>query len=119
AQDGLVGREVAMKVLLPEMSKRKDVLTRFLNEARAASSIQHPGIVEIFDSGSHDDGSAYIVMELLRGESLGARLRRDKRLPEDRVVRLGPENSGAPAGPAGARPGRRRLQPDHLLPVPH
>src|SRR5438128_449632 len=43
----LVGREVAIKVLLPEMSARKDVLTRFLNEARAASSVQHPGRLEI------------------------------------------------------------------------
>jgi len=111
----LVGREVAIKVLLPEMSTRKDVLTRFLNEARAASSIQHPGIVEIFDSGSHDDGSAYIVMELLRGESLGARLRAVKTLPEDRVVRLGIEICAALSAAHARGIVHRDLKPDNIF----
>jgi hypothetical protein len=47
--------------------RRPDIVMRFFNEARAATSIAAPGIVQIFDFGHHSDGSAYLVMELLEG----------------------------------------------------
>jgi len=72
-----LGRRAALKVLHPEFSTRPDVVTRFFNEARAATAIPDPGIVQIFDFGQHSDGSAYIVMELLDGEPLDRRLRRE------------------------------------------
>ncbi|HEX3476385.1 MAG TPA: protein kinase [Kofleriaceae bacterium] len=71
-----LGRRAALKVLHPEFSNRPDIVARFFNEARAATSIADPGIVQIFDFGQHADGSAYIVMELLDGEPLDRRLRR-------------------------------------------
>jgi serine/threonine-protein kinase len=52
------------------------LLTRFLNEARAANAIHHPNIIEILDSGTTDGGMPYLVMELLEGETLAARVRR-------------------------------------------
>ena len=76
AQHLTLGRPAAVKVLLPELSTKQDVVTRFFNEARAATAVRHPGIVEVFDFGFVDDGSAYIIMEFLDGESLGARMRR-------------------------------------------
>src|SRR6476660_2818089 len=57
------------------MSQNQEIVTRFFNEARAAASIRHPGIVEIYDFGWHTDGSAYIVMEFLSGETLGTHIR--------------------------------------------
>lgn len=67
----------AVKLLLPAMSVRREIVARFFNEARAAAAIRHPGIVDVYDSGVQDDGSAYIVMEYLSGESLADRLARE------------------------------------------
>src|SRR5262245_13462355 len=76
AEHKRIHRKVAVKVLLPEFSTNQDVLARFFAEAQAASIIKHPGIVEILDCDQHASGRAYIVMEFLEGESLGACLRR-------------------------------------------
>src|SRR5688572_16319314 len=76
----LLGRTAAVKVLLPELSRNQDIVQRFFNEARAATAIKHPGIVEIYDFGYTAEGSAYIVMEYLEGEALATRLRRLGRL---------------------------------------
>ena len=82
AEHALLGRAAAIKVLHTSFSARSDIVTRFFNEARAATAIADPGIVQIFDFGHHTDGSAYIVMELLEGETLHARSRRGISIPE-------------------------------------
>src|SRR5215813_1109716 len=69
-----IGREAAIKVLLPELSSNDDVVARFFTEARATAAIRHPGIVEILDCDIHRTGRAYIVMEYLDGENLAERL---------------------------------------------
>jgi len=51
AEHALLGRSAAIKVLLPELSRRQDIVMRFFNEARAATAIRHPGIIEIYDLG--------------------------------------------------------------------
>jgi len=73
-----LGRPAAIKVLHPSLSSNQDMVTRFFNEARAATAVRNPGIVEVFDFGILEDRSAYIVMEYLEGESLGARIRRGR-----------------------------------------
>src|SRR5262245_14438795 len=75
AEHGKLGSRAVIKVLKQELSDDADVLERFFNEARAATKIRHPGIVQVFDVGTHDQ-NAYIVMELLDGENLGQRLER-------------------------------------------
>jgi eukaryotic-like serine/threonine-protein kinase len=70
----LLGRPAAIKLLLPALSQQREVVDRFFNEARATTSVSDPGIVSVFDFGFHTDGSAFIVMELLEGESLDARI---------------------------------------------
>jgi eukaryotic-like serine/threonine-protein kinase len=75
-----IARKAAIKVLLPELSSRQELVARLFNEARATSLIRHPGIVEILDCGVHPNGQAFIVMELLEGESLTAWLRRRGKL---------------------------------------
>jgi serine/threonine-protein kinase len=76
AEHAMLGRRAAIKVLHAEYSSRAEIVTRFFNEARAATAIADPGIVQIFDFGHHVDGSAFIVMELLDGEPLDKRLAR-------------------------------------------
>jgi serine/threonine-protein kinase len=75
----LIGKKVAVKVLLDELASREDVVQRFFGEAKAVNDIGHPNIVDIVDFGRADmDGRnlVYFIMEFLEGESLAARLRR-------------------------------------------
>jgi serine/threonine-protein kinase len=88
AEHGMLGRRAAIKVLRPAYSTQPEIVTRFFNEARAATAIADPGIVQIFDFGHHTDGSAYIVMELLEGEALDKRLARHGRLAEPDALRI-------------------------------
>ncbi len=73
ARDARLDRDVAVKVLLPEVSSDPDRLRRFEREARAAAALNHPNILSVFDVGTHD-GTVYVVTELLEGETLRARL---------------------------------------------
>ena len=73
-----LGRRAAIKVLRSALSSDQDIVSRFFNEARAATAVRHPGIVEVFDFGFLEDRTAYIVMEYLDGESLAARMRRGR-----------------------------------------
>jgi eukaryotic-like serine/threonine-protein kinase len=84
----LLGRAVAIKVLLPALSRNKDNVERFFNEARALSRITDPGVVQVFDFGHLNDGRAFIVMEFLEGESLHARLKRVQRIDAGACLRL-------------------------------
>ena len=69
-------RRVAIKLLLPELSQSRQAVSRFFHEARTAARVCDPGIVEVYDSGYASDGSAFIAMAMLDGESLAARLAR-------------------------------------------
>src|SRR5437870_1763470 len=88
AEHTMLGRRAAIKVLHPEYSLRPEIVTRFFNEARAATAISDPGIVQVFDFGQEADGSAYIVMELLDGETLDQRLARKGPLSPTDTLRL-------------------------------
>ena len=75
ARDTRLDRNVAVKVLPPELSANPDFRQRFEREAKAISSLSHPAICTLFDVGTQD-GVDYLVMELLEGETLSDRLRR-------------------------------------------
>jgi serine/threonine-protein kinase len=81
AENPDIGRKVAIKLLRAQYADDPETLTRFKNEARAAAAIGHPGIVEVLDMGTTEDGSPYIVMERLVGETLRERLQRERTLP--------------------------------------
>jgi serine/threonine protein kinase len=71
---------VAIKLLRQELCGDQKLLVRFFNEARAANAIAHPNIVEVLDVGVMEDGPPYIVMELLEGENLAARIAHSGRI---------------------------------------
>ena len=73
ARDPRLGREVAIKVLPTSFSSDLDRLRRFEQEARAASAINHPSILAVYDVGTHE-GAPYLVTELLEGATLRDRL---------------------------------------------
>ena len=82
AEDERLGRQVALKFLPAESVTSRQALDRFRVEARAASSLSHPGICAIYDIGD-DEGTPYIVMEALKGESLRDRINRGPlRIPD-------------------------------------
>ena len=82
-----ISRRVAIKVLHPEAGRSPEAINRFINEARAGNLIGHPGLVQITDFGNLPDGSGYLVMEYLQGETLAERLEASGRklAPEDAV----------------------------------
>ena len=85
AQDDVLSRTVAVKVLKAEYADDPEFLDRFRNEARHTAALSHPGIANVFDYGEADR-TAYLVMEYVRGEPLSAVLAREGRLPPDRAL---------------------------------
>jgi len=90
ADDEDLNRRVALKVMAPELAKDPQARARFLREARAAAAIDHENVVPIYHVGE-ENGVPFLVMPLLRGESLHARLERNGPLPPAEVSRLGRE----------------------------
>src|SRR5487761_1133239 len=70
AEDPELGRQVAIKVLHPHLAANNSFVVRFRAEARAAARLRHPHIVTIYDVGQTEDGSSYLVMELVEGMPL-------------------------------------------------
>ncbi len=117
AEHALLGRTAAVKLLLPQLSQNREIVTRFFNEARAASAIHHPGIVEIYDFGYATDGTAYIVMEHLQGESLSARARRG-RVSYQSALSITRQIAGALTAAHAKGIVHRDLTPDNVFLVP-
>jgi serine/threonine-protein kinase len=111
----LLGRQAAIKTLLPSLSIHRDLVDRFFNEARATSVISDPGVVQIFDFGYHVDGTAYIVMELLEGEALAARIERMKFLPPIDALRIGCQCAGSLAAAHELGIVHRDLKPENVF----
>jgi eukaryotic-like serine/threonine-protein kinase len=88
AEDPKLGRAVAVKVVQPARAEDASARSRFLREARAAAAVTHDNIVSVYEV-DEDRGILYLVMPLLAGESLQARLQRQGPLPTSDVARLG------------------------------
>jgi tetratricopeptide (TPR) repeat protein len=112
-----LGHGVVIKVLQPELCDDADMVQRFFNEARAATAIRSPGIVQVFDFGVTSDQRAYFVMELLEGESLAARLKR-WRCDFAECCRLGRQIANVMQAAHAAHIIHRDLKPANLFLVP-
>jgi len=88
AMDLRLERPVAVKLLRPEAAADADLADRFRREALAATVLRHPNIVACLDTGT-DDGQPYLVMDLVDGEDLAARLKRGGRLAPTHAARIG------------------------------
>jgi serine/threonine protein kinase len=88
AEDLQLRRPIALKVLKPTLDEDAEPRVRFLREARAAAALEHEHIVTIYHVGE-DRGIPYLAMQLLQGETLDARLRREPRLPMLQLLRIG------------------------------
>ena len=86
ARDPMLERDVALKVMLPQIAGDPDQKGRFEREARAVAKIVHPNVLTVFDLGYHHDGSPYIAMELLKGQDLLHTLRHKPALPLERKI---------------------------------
>ena len=91
----LIGKRVAVKVLLEKYAQREAIVARLKKEAQLASSIGNEHIIDITDIGNTDDGSTFVVMEYLDGESLAECLSREHTLPEQRMLRIASQASSA------------------------
>lgn len=123
AQDQLLGRSVAIKVLRPEYADDTAFLARFRAEARHTAGLSHPGIAGIFDYGEVGDTS-YLVMELVEGEPLSSVLAREGRLPVERTLDIVGQVGQAlqEAHEAGVvhrdiKPGNLLVRPDGVVKV--
>src|ERR1700683_4276698 len=84
------GNEFAVKMLHPDLSLRADIRNCFLREGHAAGSVKHPGAVQVLDDDVGGDGSAFLVLALLRAESLEALWdRHDRKLALPLVAGIG------------------------------
>src|SRR5881394_3761477 len=88
ARHTVIGKRVAVKVLLEKFLEKPDLVARLLQEARLASSIGHEHIVDVTDFGTTSDGRSFVVMEFLEGESLAQLVIRDAPLPVERSLRI-------------------------------
>ncbi len=109
-----LARPVALKVLQPVLAQNADSILRFKAEAERAGRLAHPHIVQILDFGHEPSASAWIAMELLRGESLGARIDRGG-ISEAEVVRIARETLSALEAAHGANLVHRDLKPDNIF----
>lgn len=88
AEHTVINRRVAVKLLRSRHAQDELAANRFIREAKAASAIKHRNILEIQDVGRTDDGSVYIVMELLEGQSLADLIEKEAPLSPERAVSI-------------------------------
>jgi serine/threonine protein kinase len=110
-----IGKEVAVKILHEGYGGREESVKRFLREARAASLINHPNIVDVTDFGKSSDGTVFFVMELLEGEALDAVLQRDRRLDLMRAITIVNQMAGALGSAHSKGIVHRDLKPENVM----
>ncbi|HMC19283.1 MAG TPA: serine/threonine-protein kinase, partial [Gemmatimonadales bacterium] len=115
ARDERLKRQVAVKVLPPELAFREEIRLRFLREAETAARLSHPHIVPIHSVGEGRDGLVYFVMAYVDGESLGAKLKRRGRLPPDESRRIMQETADALGAAHAFGIIHRDVKPDNIL----
>ena len=117
AEDELILRQVAIKILKEEYLSDPLFIERFRTEAKSAALVEHEGIANVYDYGE-DTNAAYLVMELVPGESLSRVIEREKKLPDTRVLDIMAQTSRA-LGAAHARGlVHRDIKPGNLLITP-
>jgi serine/threonine-protein kinase len=113
-----LGRQVALKLLKPEYAVKRDAVARFFGEAKAVNKIRHRNIVDITDFVEADDGTTFIIMELLEGHSLGRILRDGGPMAEARALSVLAQVGDALAAAHAVGIIHRDLKPDNVFVCP-
>jgi serine/threonine-protein kinase len=115
----VMGRKAAIKLLRRELAQDKSLVARFINEARAASAIHHPNIIDVIDVGTLTDdkvaGLPYMMMEYLEGESLARRLEVRGKLEVAEAVEIAIQTASALGAAHAKGIVHRDLKPDNLF----
>ena len=117
ATDLVIGRTVAIKILKEQNLGDPGFLERFRAEARHAALVNHEGIANVYDYGE-EEGSAFLVMELVPGEALSSVLERDRSLSVDRVLDIVAQTAAALQAAHSAGLVHRDIKPGNLLITP-
>ncbi|BDZ64661.1 protein kinase domain-containing protein [Agromyces mangrovi Wang et al. 2018] len=117
ATDLVIGRQVAIKILKDEYLGDPGFLERFRAEARHAALVNHEGIANVFDYGE-EEGSAFLVMELVPGEALSTILEREHVLSTDKVLDIVAQTASALHAAHAAGLVHRDIKPGNLLITP-
>jgi tRNA A-37 threonylcarbamoyl transferase component Bud32/predicted nucleic acid-binding Zn-ribbon protein len=115
ARHRLVDRPCAVKVMNPSLAKNEVIRERFRREAKAAQKLAHPNIIEIFDQGETPEGSLYLVMELLEGQTLADVLERQAQVPLDRTLSIAIQIARALARAHDLEVIHRDLKPENIF----
>ena len=116
ATDEVLGRDVAVKVLLPALADQDPTYAaRFEREARAAAGLASAAVVTVFDTGTDEDGSQYIVMELVSGHSLAELLANGRPLPVEEAIRIGVQVADALQAAHAAGILHRDIKPANVM----
>lgn len=120
AQHQQIGQRVAVKIMAVHLARRASFRERFLREAKAGSQVRRPGLVQIFDYGTLEDGTPYLLMEYLEGRQLRELLERlpNKRLPLRQALRLIKQIADALSTAHEAGIVHRDLKPENVMLVP-
>lgn len=110
-----VGREVAIKLVSPQLITDTDVIKRFSREAKLASKLSHPNAVGVLDFGQTDDGLFYLVMELVVGKTLDQIIKAERTLSAERIVRIGAQVCDALEGAHALQIVHRDLKPANVM----
>lgn len=111
----LIGKRVAVKVLLEKYAQREAIVKRLKQEAQLASSVGNEHIIDITDFGTTDDGRTFVVMEFLEGESLAECLGRETMLPEQRILRIASQACSALSAAHAKGVVHRDIKPENLF----
>jgi eukaryotic-like serine/threonine-protein kinase len=110
-----IGKPVAVKILHERYAKYEEAVKRFLREARAASSINHPNIVDVTDFGPAHDGGVYFVMEFLDGQSLEDLIERESPVSLHRAINIVNQIASALAAAHEKKIVHRDLKPENVM----
>ena len=113
AEDVELDRQVALKVLLPEVADSEDRVRRFIQEAKAASALNHPNILTVYEIGSFEN-TRFIATELIKGHTLHERLRNEE-LTLRETLDVGLQVAAALSAAHGAGIVHRDIKPDNIM----